>query len=150
MRTVEAKLHSTGTTSGGVIPLEKKDQDNFRQVKLPYGESFVYCKNNNVHQTAGIEVYYQCAQQNTHSNALIELFCQVINESSFNVLRTQEQLGYIVASGVRNFGGVNGVRLIIQSDRAPVYLDDRIENFIKLTQVLGDRKDTDIKNLKFD
>lgn len=96
----------------------------------------MFTKNNVVHKTAGIEVYYQCGQQTTHDNALVELFCQVINESSFNVLRTQEQLGYIVASGVRNFGGVNGVRLIIQSDRPPLYLDERIENFLKMTQVL--------------
>lgn len=120
----------------GLLPLEKVYLNNFRQVKLPDGESHVYLKNNTVHQTCGIEVYYQCGKQNIRDNALVELFCQVINESSFNVLRTKEQLGYIVASGVRTFGGVQGVRLIIQSDKSPIYLDERIENFIKLTQVL--------------
>lgn len=119
-----------------VKPLEAIYLKNFRQFHLPDGQSHVFTKNNVVHKTAGIEVYYQCGQQTTHDNALVELFCQVINESSFNVLRTQEQLGYIVASGVRNFGGVNGVRLIIQSDRPPLYLDERIENFLKMTQVL--------------
>ena len=87
-------------------PLEKIQLNNFRQVMLPDGANFVYLKNNTIHKTVGIEVYYQCGVQNTHDNALVELFCQVINEASFNTLRTQEQLGYIVASGVRNFGGL--------------------------------------------
>jgi len=51
------------------------------------------------------------------------------------VLRTQEQLGYIVASGVRNFGGAQGVRLIVQSDKSPAFLDERIENFLRITRV---------------
>lgn len=130
IKMVENKL-----TANNAKSLEKIYLKNFRQFKLPEGQSHVFTKNNLVHKTAGIEVYYQCMEQTTRNNALVELFCQVINESSFNILRTQEQLGYIVASGVRNFGGVNGVRLIIQSDRPPNYLDERIENFIKLTQV---------------
>ena len=73
--------------------------------------------------------------QSTRDNAIVELFCQVINESSFNVLRTQEQLGYKVASGVRNFRGSKGVRLIVQSDKSPAFLDERIENFLRITRV---------------
>ncbi len=102
---------------------------------MPEGSNFIYLKKNLIHKTAGIEVYYQCGLQSIRNNSLIELFCQVINEASFNVLRTQEQLGYIVASGVRNFGGAQGVRIIIQSDRLPSYLDERIENFLQLTKV---------------
>jgi insulysin len=77
-------------------------------VQLPAGASYIYIKNNVIHKTVGIESYYQCGEQNTRDNALVELFCQVINEASFNILRTKEQLGYIVASGVRNFGGAQG------------------------------------------
>ena len=88
-----------------------------------------------MHKTTSVECYYQCGVQSTRDNAIVELFCQVINESSFNVLRTQEQLGYIVASGVRNFGGAQGVRLIVQSDKSPAFLDERIENFLRITRV---------------
>lgn len=131
LNTVENKLK---TSSRKLRPLDRNQLNNFRQVQLPEGSNYVHLKKNTIHKTAGIEVYYQCGPQNTHDNALVELFCQVINEASFNVLRTQEQLGYIVASGVRNFGGAQGVRLIIQSDRSPSYLDERIENFIRLTK----------------
>lgn len=136
METIENKLKSTQLAKVGKLrPLEKIHHNNFRQVQLPDGTNNVHLKTNTVHKTAGIEVYYQCGMQSTHENALVELFCQFINESCFNILRTQEQLGYIVASGVRNFGGAQGVRVIIQSDRSPSYLDERIENFIKHIEV---------------
>lgn len=121
-----------------------------RQVRLPDGCNSVFLKENTVHKTNAIEVYYQCGEQSTHQNALVELFCQVISESSFNVLRTQEQLGYIVASGVRNFGGVQGVRIIVQSDKSPSYLDERIENFIKITKETIDKMTDDEFKLHVD
>ena len=106
-----------------------------RQIQLPDSCNYVFLKNNTVHKTTSVECYYQCGMQSTRDNAIVELFCQVINESSFNVLRTQEQLGYIVASGVRNFGGSKGVRLIVQSNKSPAFLDERIENFLRITRV---------------
>ena len=116
-------------------PLCKSQRQNLRQIKLPDSCNYVFLKNNTVHKTTSVECYYQCGVQSTRDNAIVELFCQVINESSFNVLRTQEQLGYIVASGVRNFGGAQGVRLIVQSDKSPAFLDVRIENFLRITRV---------------
>ena len=99
-----------------------------------------------VHKTNAIEVYYQCGARSSKENATVELFCQVIGEASFNVLRTQEQLGYIVASGVRGYGGVCGVRVIVQSDKSPAYLDERIENFIQITkETIGKMSDEEFK-----
>jgi insulysin len=132
---VENKLKSTSLVKVNRIkPLEKSQQRNSRQFMLNNGANFVYARNNTVHKTTSIEVYYQCGVQNNRNNALVQLFCQVINESGFNILRTKEQLGYIVASGVRNFGGAQGCKIIIQSDRSPAYLDERIENFVSLTR----------------
>ena len=68
--------------------------------------------------------------QDTRQNMLLELFSQIINENCYNQLRTQEQLGYIVFSGVRRSNGAQGLRVIVQSDRSPVYLDQRIESFL--------------------
>ena len=38
--------------------------------------------------------------------------------------------GYIVFSGVRRARGVQGLRVIIQSDRPSQYVDDRVEAFL--------------------
>ncbi|XP_027042212.1 insulin-degrading enzyme-like [Pocillopora damicornis] len=73
----------------------------------------------------------ECDLQATKSNVLLELFCQVISEPCFNTLRTQEQLGYIVFSGVRRCNGAQGLRVLIQSEKEPSLLDSRVENFLQ-------------------
>lgn len=147
LQIVENKLKSNDLIKSDKLrPLEKSHSKNFRQVKLPEGCNAVYTKANHVHKTNAIEVYYQCGAQTLRENAMVELFCQVIGEACFNVLRTQEQLGYIVASGVRNFGGVQGIRVIVQSDKSPAHLDERIENFIKITkETIGKMTDEEFK-----
>jgi len=77
------------------------------------------------------------------------LFCQIIDEPFFDILRTKQQLGYIVFSGVRRrvsnpyaivdslliLSQINtvGLRCIIQSERVPLYLEYRIEDFLRNT-----------------
>lgn len=62
---------------------------------------------------------------------LLELFVQIISEPCFSILRTKEQLGYIVFSGVRRSNGTQGLRVIVQSDRHPSYVDERVEAFLE-------------------
>lgn len=62
---------------------------------------------------------------------LLELLLQIISEPCFDILRTKEQLGYMVFSGMRRSNGVQGLRVIVQSDRHPKYVDCRVEVFIK-------------------
>ncbi|TNM99655.1 hypothetical protein fugu_012688 [Takifugu bimaculatus] len=94
------------------------------------GGWYVYQQRNEVHNNCGIEIYYQTDLQATHENMLLELFCQIISEPCFNTLRTKEQLGYIVFSGPRRANGVQGLRFIIQSEKAPHYLESRVEAFL--------------------
>lgn len=108
---------------------------NFRQVQLPPGSHLVYLRQNAVHQTKAIRTYFQCERKSTRHNVVLELFSQSICESCFDVLRTKEQLGYIVHSSIREYGGVRGIEISIQSDRSPVYLNERIENFLDITKV---------------
>ncbi|GFS16143.1 insulin-degrading enzyme-like [Elysia marginata] len=123
----------------GTKPLLPSQHRRLREVQLPDGCYFVHKQKNDVHESSSIEVYYQCGQQNTESNMLLELFCQVISEPCFNILRTQEQLGYIVFSGVRRSKGVQGLRVIVQSMKSPQYVEGRIEAFIqKMNDVILD------------
>jgi len=100
-----------------------------REIELRDAAS-LYTITNSVHKSSCIENYYQTGLQNTKHNMLLELFSQIINESCYNQLRTKEQLGYIVFSGVRRSNGAQGLRAIVQSDRHPEYLDTRIERFL--------------------
>jgi len=56
---------------------------------------------------------------------------QMVNEPAYNILRTQEQLGYIVFTYYSPPGFRPGCfGFIIQSAKSPVFLDSRIEAFI--------------------
>jgi len=61
-----------------------------------------------------------------------ELIAHLISEPVFNQLRTVEQLGYIVFGGIRNLSSRGGIRILIQSEKDPIYLESRIENFLEL------------------
>lgn len=60
------------------------------------------------------------------------LLVQMLSEPAFNVLRTQEQLGYIVdCSQWALPGDVHfGIRILVQSERHPTYLEERVEAFL--------------------
>ncbi len=111
-------------------PLTSAQWMRQREVNLLESTHSVYTTTTEVHKSSCIETYYQCGMQETRKNVLLELFWQVISEPCFNILRTKEQLGYIVWSGLRRACGVQGLRVIVQSDRHPDYLDERIEAFL--------------------
>ena len=62
--------------------------------------------------------------------AKLLLFGQMTEEAGFDQLRTKEQLGYIVFTGVKMQATTLGYRVIIQSERATEYLEERINAFL--------------------
>lgn len=72
----------------------------------------------------------QVGRQSEKNNVYTDLAVQIINEPCYNVLRTQEQLGYIVFCGTRRNCGAQGIRVIVQSNRHPAYVEERIESFL--------------------
>ncbi|CZR61550.1 related to insulysin precursor (metalloendopeptidase) [Phialocephala subalpina] len=58
------------------------------------------------------------------------LFDQMTHEPAFDQLRTKEQLGYVVFSGARSSPTTMGYRFIIQSEKTPEYLSERIDSFL--------------------
>jgi len=77
---------------------------------------------------------YQIGEDLAKENMALGLYSQILKEPCFNVLRTQEQLGYIVFSGTRNVGGVTGFTVLVQSAKKPRFLNHRIEEFLKSTR----------------
>ncbi|KAI0306722.1 Metalloenzyme, LuxS/M16 peptidase-like protein [Multifurca ochricompacta] len=60
------------------------------------------------------------------------LLTQILSEPAFDILRTKEQLGYIVGASTWTTPGDNetGLRIVVQSERGPVYLEERVEAFL--------------------
>lgn len=77
------------------------------------------------------------------------LLDQITHEPCFDQLRTKEQLGYIVYSGVRASSTTYGFRFIIQSEKTAPYLETRIELFLEtLAKTIETMNDTDFENNK--
>jgi len=78
-----------------------------------------------------IEYYLMVGQnQDRELRARLQLMSQMMDEPCFNTLRTQEQLGYIVGSGMTVLSTVQGFRILIQSEKDCDYLEKRIDNFL--------------------
>jgi insulysin len=60
---------------------------------------------------------------------IFRLINNIIHEPAFNILRTQEQLGYIVGSSEWLGTEYMGLRVVVQSERDTKYVESRIEAF---------------------
>jgi len=67
-----------------------------------------------------------------HLRVVAALLNQILSEPAFDILRTKEQLGYIVAANTWTAPGdnVTGLHIVVQSERGPVYLEGRVEAFL--------------------
>ncbi|XP_066996978.2 insulin-degrading enzyme [Anabrus simplex] len=114
-----------------ICPLLPYQMLRNREYKLEDGCNYLLEVYNTVHRSSCVDVYYQCGLQCTQSNMHLKLLVKLLNEPCFYNLRTVEQLGYIVSCDVRGYGGVHGLRIIVQSNKHPKYVDQRIEVFIE-------------------
>ncbi|KAK0161382.1 hypothetical protein PV327_009858 [Microctonus hyperodae] len=129
VKIVESELTHAGKRR--IIPLLPRQLMLHREISLEDGCHYLYEIENKIHKSSCTEVYYQSGLQSTESNMHLELLGRIIQEPCFNTLRTKEQLGYIVFSGIRRSNGAQGLRVIVQSDRHPQYVEDRIEAFME-------------------
>ncbi|XP_065316067.1 insulin-degrading enzyme-like [Gordionus sp. m RMFG-2023] len=101
-----------------------------REHVIPKGSYYIYQVDNPVHKSTAIDTYYQIGLRDIRNTALLDLVSQIIGEPCFDILRTKEQLGYVCMTSVRQSNSVHGLRVVIQSDRMPSFLDSRIEAFL--------------------
>ncbi|KAK1519789.1 insulin-degrading enzyme [Colletotrichum abscissum] len=123
-----------------------------RSLVLPAGSNYVYKKTlkdpANVNHC--IEVWLYVGDKSDRiTRAKTMLLEQMTEEPAFNQLRTKEQLGYVVFSGLRSFSTTYGFRFIIQSERTPEYLESRIEAFLNhFANNLDSMSETDFEGHK--
>ena len=103
------KIHSYINLLIDVISFSKTGNTMFQ---------FVYC-----------HLYLYVKFWNTECVILVISNC-VYSRNIFSLYAHQEQLGYIVFSGIRRSNGVQGLRVIVQSERHPSYVDHRVEAFL--------------------
>ncbi|ORZ13145.1 Metalloenzyme, LuxS/M16 peptidase-like protein [Absidia repens] len=159
---MEALVHTGNFTADDTIALFRQMENilqprplmasqfigHSRTTLLPIGQSYVYQLP--VHDpqelNSAIEFYCQvCAVTDVQLRTRLSLMAQIAQEPCFNQLRTTEQLGYVVMSGIRGHVGILGLRVIIQSERDTIYLENRVMAFLGTTlrQVLTNMTDTE-------
>eukprot|EP01017_Pseudomicrothorax_dubius_P030514 TRINITY_DN3817_c0_g1_i6.p1 TRINITY_DN3817_c0_g1~~TRINITY_DN3817_c0_g1_i6.p1 ORF type:complete len:295 (+),score=82.99 TRINITY_DN3817_c0_g1_i6:513-1397(+) len=109
--------------------LRKDETNDLRIVRLEEGTNvYVHNLDLKTEKNSAIFAYYQVGEgSDDRSRALSELLQNFIKDKTFNQLRTNEQLGYIVFGLSYTDLLVNGVGFIIQSTTAhPKYLSERI------------------------
>lgn len=123
-----------------------------RNMILPHGSNTVYKTQlvdpENVNH--GIEYYLQVGHvMDQDLRAQLQLFAQITEEPAFDQLRTKEQLGYVVWSGVRPAATMMGYRILIQSERDPEYLEGRCDAFLlKMQSYINDMSDSEFEGHK--
>jgi insulysin len=132
--------------------LPKDQLPILRSLIFPPGSNYLYKKilKDPANVNHCIEYYLHIGSKGDRIvRAKTQLLDQILHEPAFDQLRTKEQLGYVVYSGLRGCSTTYGFRFIIQSERKSEYLDARIDSF--LTQqlpALSTMTDADFENHK--
>lgn len=123
-----------------------------RNMIIPPGSNFVYkhTLGDPANINHAIEYYLDVGHvMDLPLRSRLQLFAQITDEPAFDQLRTKEQLGYVVWSGVRPAAVTMGFRVLIQSERDPDYLETRINSFLlKINAVLDSMSDEDFEGHK--
>lgn len=67
---------------------------------------------------AATQIVFQCLDESEKAHVLVELLNSVISEPFFEDLRTKQQLGYIVSTGVKAIGNTRTLSFVVQSNVA--------------------------------
>ncbi|KAJ7632954.1 Metalloenzyme, LuxS/M16 peptidase-like protein [Roridomyces roridus] len=126
-----AGMAEEGIGSSNLTPSELND----RALILPRASNHTWTSTiPNPNQANSALTYYLHFGSITdqHLRVTSSLLIQILQEPAFNVLRTQEQLGYIVSCSSWLLSGQSekGLRIVVQSEKSPGYLEDRVEAFL--------------------
>ena len=87
----------------------------------------------NPKETNGAVLYHLAIgnQADDHLRTRLLLVDHLLKDPTFSVLRTKEQLGYVVQSMIWYRESALGFVIRIQSERHPAYVEKRIETFLE-------------------
>ncbi|KAJ8592510.1 insulin-degrading enzyme [Rhizopogon salebrosus TDB-379] len=111
------------------------DETAQRALILPEGSDYVWKSDiPNPNDPNSSLTYYLQLGSSTHARFRVVslLLMHMMSEPAFDILRTKEQLGYIVFCSQLQLSGASllGLRLVVQSERSPAYLEQRVEAFM--------------------
>lgn len=130
-------------------PLPESQTVTLRSLIIPKGKTyqFDYTVQNKDNVNTCVKAIFQvCKLTEEKTRVLLELFSTVAHEPAFNVLRTREQLGYVVFSGIHLQRTAVGFRITVQSERSAPVLQQRIDKFlVEFRTILEALSDADVQ-----
>ncbi|KAJ9089924.1 metalloprotease [Entomophthora muscae] len=122
--------------SQNILDLKSPSSDLLRPTRpvvIPHGNHVTQrTLKNKEEETSAITFYLDMYSYNdTIARVSTELLGQMLAEPAFNQLRTKEQLGYIVDAKMQDMSSRGGLAIFIQSAKNPIFLESRIEEFLK-------------------
>jgi insulysin len=124
------KAVSEAIPVGGALPADRIPR---RQVRvLPVGRTLrQYAAPNDAEINSATEVFLQIGPDVGDDWLLLAVFAQILDQPFYAELRTNQQLGYIVQSGVSENDGVRGLAFSVQSSvLPPPEVEQRIDAFL--------------------
>lgn len=124
----------------------------WREVVLPRGSNYVFEKTLEDKENVNHALEYVLhigdrGDRPTRARTL--LLDQLTQEKAWDQLRTKEQLGYVVFSGARSGTNTMNFRFLVQSEKIPRYLEERVDSFLtEYTDILDKMSDSDFEGHK--
>jgi len=118
-------------------PLPKELVPEIRVLNIPFNTTWFYehClkegENGEKEPNSAIIAHFQFERETPLHSVILDIMANYLKEPVFEVLRTNEQLGYIVFGYKTEARGVLGYNILVQSSKkGPQYLSQRIFAFI--------------------
>jgi hypothetical protein len=129
----EAK-HLTKIVLDGFQPKPPLFLTEFRVSQIEVGDTVYRMAGYNKDETVSCAVsLYQMGSMNLEVNAALSVLNHLFSEPAYSILRTEEQLGYIVFSQIKTCGAhIKHFMLLVQGDAYdPIHMCDRMEVFVQ-------------------
>mmetsp|Transcript_10931 Transcript_10931/g.29980 ORF Transcript_10931/g.29980 Transcript_10931/m.29980 type:complete len:1056 (-) Transcript_10931:352-3519(-) len=107
---------------------------DMRTIRVPAGDTTLLEEPgpNPENKNSAVSIMYQVGPDELRTNALLQLLVHMSKRDAFNTLRTQQQLGYIVALFNNHELGIHHIEFVIQSTSHSVpSLCTRVEAFVQ-------------------
>ncbi|XP_071560396.1 insulin-degrading enzyme-like isoform X2 [Temnothorax nylanderi] len=125
---IESKLQ---TGMPHMVPLLQKQLVLYREIKLENGCHVRFEDENKEKVTSSTIVYYATGLRSTESNMLLSLSNRIIDQNTFNTLRTKYNLGYTVFSQVTKMDATQYLTVVVQGNCRPQNVEDQINLFME-------------------
>ena len=104
---------------------------NSREYQLQKNTTYLYETRSKIHSNSCVVTYLQVGRKKLRTKVLCDLFAQMTSSAFYNLLRTQEQLGYIVYTGVSMSASVVGIMSLVQSHKSPKFVLEKMNSFFE-------------------